>query len=128
MIAVFSPVASSYYCDGLFRQSLNGTGTGKNGSLYIMMNTSHCNLYMTRNLGTVSNPFCTLPGDLTEELMVCCTSNLIVILVTFKFPHRLQCEVFSIILVLVPVPVPFPHKFCLNKPRACSFKADGHSN
>ena len=41
-------------CNGLYRQSLNGTGTGKNGSLYIMLNTSHCNLwgnlYVTRNL------------------------------------------------------------------------------
>ena len=31
--------------NGRIRQNLNGTGTGtrKNGSLYIMFNTSHCN-------------------------------------------------------------------------------------
>ena len=41
-------------------------------------------------------------------------SNLNVILVLLKLSHKLQHEVFSIILF--PVPVSLPHKFCLNKP------------
>ena len=43
-------------------------------------------------------------------------SNLNVILVRFKFPHKFQREVFSTILVKFLVPVPVPHKFCLNRP------------
>ena len=36
----------------------------------------------------LTKPFCTLPGELTGELMVL-HSNLNVILVLFKFPHKL---------------------------------------
>ena len=69
---------------------------------------SHCNLCgnlnVTRNLGdgleTHSAPYLvSLQG--THGVLY---SNLNVILVPFKFPHKLQCKVFG----KINVPVPFP--------------------
>ena len=65
--------------NGLLRQNLNGTGTGTgtrnltktNGFLDIMLS-----FHTSTGVGLrkwVSNPFCTLPGDLTGEITVCCT-------------------------------------------------------
>ena len=55
------------YPNGLFRQNLDGTG--KNGSLYFMLTTSHGNLCGNLNIW-LTKPFCTLPGELTWELTV----------------------------------------------------------
>ena len=42
------------------------------------------------------------------------------VLVPFKFPYKLQCEVFNItysdLFFPVPVPVPVPFKLCLIRP------------
>ena len=56
----------------LFKENSNETGTGKNGVLYIMPNTSHCNLCSNLKQDWEFNEqlFCTSPGKLIGELIV----------------------------------------------------------
>ena len=70
----------------LFRQGLNGTGTGTS----TMSNTSHCNLNETRSLIeiTVSSRISS-PEWLGKPFTK--------FTVLLKFSHKLQCEMFGII-------------------------------
>ena len=87
----------SWMRNGLFRQSLNGTG--KNGLYEIIHNILHC----------------TSNGIATATMKV---HHIAISLYPFPSPgltHTISVKT-SVILFLVPSPVPVPFKLCLNKP------------
>ena len=90
--------------DGLFRQSLNWTGIGKNDLYDIMQSLPYC---IRNGTGTGLEPALMAHQAIVASFLVTMYSNLSV---SWSQSHC-QCENFS--TILFPAPVPF--KFCMNK-------------